>query len=73
MDRQYIQAMADGFEKEMKKIAAGEVKAGRGILGMLARKEVLLPVGGALAYKAISTAEQDRQTGRQIRMQQQGY
>lgn len=67
---QYIHQMVASFENELKKIAAAETKAGKGLLGLLTKKEVVLPVGGALAYKALSTAEQDRRMGRQIRIQQ---
>lgn len=72
MDNQYIQAMAASFENELKKIANVEAEAGKGILGKLMSKNVALPVAGALAYKTLSTAEQDRRMGRQIR-KQQGY
>lgn len=72
MNNLYVQLMAKGFEEELKKIANAEAKAGKSILGLLTRKEVALPVAGALAYKTLSTAEQDRRMGRQIRTQQ-GY
>ncbi len=72
----YVQAMADGFDSELKKLAglaSAEAKAGKGILGFLGRKEVLLPVAGAAGYKVLSDAEKDRRMGRQIRKQNPGY
>lgn len=74
----YVHSMVAGFEDEMKKIAmaTGAVddaaKAGKGILGMLGRKEVVLPVAGAVGYKLLSDAEKDRRMGRQIRQQNPG-
>lgn len=67
----YVQAMAAGFDDEMKKIAAG---APPGLIGALSKhKGVLLPAAaGAIGYKVLSDAEQDRRMGRQIR-KQQGY
>lgn len=69
----YVQTIANSFASELKKIAGAELKAGRGILGLLTnhKREIGGAAGGMLAYKTLSTAEQDRQLGRQIRLQQQ--
>jgi len=78
MNDPYIHQMVAGFESEMKKIAVGvaavddAAKAGKGIMGLLGRKEVILPVAGAAAYKLLSDAESDRRMGRQIRRQNPG-
>lgn len=72
----YVQTMAASFEDEMKKLAGladTEAKAGKGILSFLTRKEVALPVAGAVGYKVLSDAERDRRMGRQIRKQNPGY
>lgn len=71
----YVQAMAAGFEDEMKKIAvAAPAAASSGIMGALSKhKGFLLPAAvGAVGYKVLSDAEEDRRMGRQIR-KQQGY
>lgn len=71
----YVQAIANSFASELKKIAGAEMKAGKGVLGLLSKhkREIGGAVGGMAVYKTLSTAEQDRQLGKQIRVQQQGY
>lgn len=68
----YVKAIAESFASELKKLAGAEV-AGKGILGALSRNKKMIggAIGGAIAYDAVSTAEQDRRLGRQIRIQQQ--
>jgi len=70
----YIQAIADGFSSELKKLAGAELQAGKGIIGALAKhkRELGGVAGGVAAYKVLSTAERDRRMGRQMRIQQ-GY
>jgi hypothetical protein len=69
----YVDAMARGFEDELRKIA-GAPPAKGGILSTLMRKEVALPLAGIAAYKVLSRAESDRRMGRQMRIQStRGY
>lgn len=74
MNDPYIQAIADGFSNELKKLAGAEAKVGKGVLGFLSRNKKVVggTIGGAVGYDVLSTAEQDRKMGRQIRIQQ-GY
>lgn len=74
MDKTYIQKMTEGFENELKKLAAPAPAGGGlgGILSTLAKKEVALPVAGMLAYHTLTTANRDRKLGRQMRMQSGG-
>lgn len=69
MPSPYQQAIADAFQDEMLKIA----EASGGKLSPTTIKTVGLLGAGALGYKAVSQANQDRRMGRAMRLQQQNY
>ena len=69
MSNPYHQAIAAAFQDELSKIA--EARAGK--LSPTTLKTIGLIGTGALGYKAVSQANQDRKMGRAMRMQQQNY
>ena len=64
----YQEAIAAAFQDELMKIA--EAKAGK--LSPTTLKTIGLIGAGALGYKTVSQANQDRRMGRTMRLQQ-GY
>jgi hypothetical protein len=60
----YAEAIAAGFEDELKKIASSKMLSGKA--------GVLAPAAAGIAgYELLRRANQDRKIGRQVRMQQQ--
>jgi len=59
----YLEKLSSAFEDELKKIANNVVAA-----------KVLVPVAaGMVLHSLLSQANRDRQMGRQLRVQQQGF
>lgn len=69
MPSQYQEIIAAAFQDELVKIA--EIKAGK--LSPTTIKTLGLMGAGAVGYKAVSQANQDRRMGRTMRLQQQNY
>jgi hypothetical protein len=67
MPSPYQQAIADAFQDELQKIA--EVRSGK--LSATTVKTLGLVGAGALGYRAVSQANQDRRMGKAMRVQQQ--
>lgn len=67
----YQEAIAAAFQDELMKIKSAEVSSGK--LSPTTLKTVGLLGAGALGYHTMTQANQDRKTGRTVRLQQQNY
>lgn len=66
---QYQEIIASAFQDELMKIA--EVRGGK--LSPTTLKTLGLVGAGAMGYRTMSQANQDRRLGRTMRLQQQNY
>ncbi len=71
MPSPYQEAIAAAFQDELMKIKSAEASGGK--LSPATLKTIGLIGTGALGYKAVSQANDDRRLGRTMRIQQQNY
>ena len=69
MSRHYLETIAAAFQDELMKMA----EASGGKLSPTTLKTLGLIGAGAVGYKTVSQANQDRRLGRGMRLQQQTY